>query len=85
MENYQLYFDEAPVGIIILNQNGVCLAANSQVCKLTGYTKEEINGFSIIDLLCAENFLTFFHVGRVVSYTRKVITGVPTAWASLKI
>jgi PAS domain S-box-containing protein len=41
-EKYQIVFDNAPVGIVLLNPGGEILEANQTFCKMIGYTLEEI-------------------------------------------
>jgi PAS domain S-box-containing protein len=50
-----LLFEEAADGIIIANSDGYCMKANGKACEITGFSKEEIYGMHLHDLLLPMN------------------------------
>jgi PAS domain S-box-containing protein len=45
--------EHAPVGALVLDENGCYLAANRSACRLTGYERRELLGLSPAEL-CAD-------------------------------
>ncbi|MFN8672791.1 MAG: PAS domain S-box protein [Candidatus Sericytochromatia bacterium] len=52
--DYKEIFEEASDAIFIANPSGYCIDVNENGCKIIGYTKEEILGKNIEDLLAKE-------------------------------
>ncbi|MFO7815696.1 MAG: PAS domain S-box protein [Halanaerobiales bacterium] len=48
-EMYETIFNSTPIGIVIENENGDIIGVNDSECKMTGYTKEELEGSNVID------------------------------------
>jgi PAS domain S-box-containing protein len=42
MERFRLSFEEAPVGMALIRNDGVWLRANRALCEMTGYTESEL-------------------------------------------
>jgi two-component system sensor kinase FixL len=47
---YQITFDNAPLGLTTLDEHGRFVHVNQALCKLLGYTEEELLQLSFIDL-----------------------------------
>lgn len=47
LEKYLCLFEHAADGILIGNRNGIIIDANSSICKMSGYSREEIIGKNI--------------------------------------
>ncbi len=54
-ELYQVLFDQASDGIFIADKQGHCIDVNQHGCKMLGYTREELLGLSMEDLVTAED------------------------------
>ena len=54
-ELYRAIFEHAADGILILDTSGRYIEANPRICKMLGYTREEILKFSVDDLVAPEN------------------------------
>jgi PAS domain S-box-containing protein len=54
-EKFRNYMERAPDGIFIVDDSGRYLEANESACRMTGYSKEEIERMSIRDLLAEES------------------------------
>lgn len=50
-QQYRTLVEQAADAIIIADLQGHCLDANSMAEKMTGYTREELHGFNLYDLL----------------------------------
>jgi len=50
-ELYRAYFTGSPLGVFVSDTRGRYLEVNGAACALTGYTREELLGMSIPDLL----------------------------------
>jgi len=50
-ERYETIFNSAPIGIIIEDKKGNIIEVNDVLCKMTGYTKDELEGNNVIDKL----------------------------------
>jgi len=50
-ERYQTIFNSAPIGKIIEDDQGNIIEVNEEMCKMSGYRKEELEGSNIIDKL----------------------------------
>jgi len=50
-QQYRSLVEQAADAIIIADLQGLCLDINSMAEKMTGYTREELNGFNLFDLL----------------------------------
>ncbi len=49
-ERFRVTFEEAPVGMVIGERDGVIVKANRAVCRISGYTQEELIGQHVRDL-----------------------------------
>lgn len=49
--DFKTFFDNAPDGVFICNENGKYLLVNNAACRITGYTKQELENMSITDLI----------------------------------
>jgi PAS domain S-box-containing protein len=54
-ELYRAYFTASPVALFVSDTRGRYLEANGAACALTGYTREELVGMSIADLLAGDD------------------------------
>lgn len=50
-EKYRNYIDYAPDGVFVMNEGFYFLEANDAVCRITGYSKNELLQMSVLDLL----------------------------------
>jgi PAS domain S-box-containing protein len=48
---YRMLFDHAPDGIVIVDANGYYLDANASICRMLGYTHDEIIGLHASDIV----------------------------------
>ena len=58
VESERLYretFDEAPVGIVHVSLDGQWSRVNQRLCDLLGYTREELQGMAVQELLQTED------------------------------
>jgi PAS domain S-box-containing protein len=53
-ELYRAYFTASPLAIFVSDTRGRYLEANGAACALTGYSREELVGLSIADILTGE-------------------------------
>ncbi len=53
-EKFKTYTENAPVGIVIGNENGQIVDTNYTMCEMTGYTREEILAMEVTDCLIEE-------------------------------
>ena len=54
-ELYQALFEQAADGIFIADSQGRCIDVNKHGCEMLGYTREELMGFSMNDLIRVED------------------------------
>ncbi|WP_262298269.1 hybrid sensor histidine kinase/response regulator [Microvirga sesbaniae] len=54
-ERLQLVFDQAAVGIELVDANGVLLDVNAAVCAMLGYTQDELTGRSFEEVIHPED------------------------------
>ena len=54
MELYQVFFDEAPDGMLATDPHGQIIVANRRGAELTGYSREELPGMTMTDLINQE-------------------------------
>jgi PAS domain S-box-containing protein len=52
-------FTYLPFENIFIHENGICKAVNESLCNLIGYSKDELLGQNIINLLVEDSFLPF--------------------------
>ncbi|HKY54545.1 MAG TPA: PAS domain S-box protein [Anaerolineales bacterium] len=52
---YKMLFEEAPDGILIVDENNRILMANAAIYKMTGYVPEDIVGHSPLDFVAPED------------------------------
>jgi PAS domain S-box-containing protein len=50
---YRMLFDYAPDGIVIVDSKGYYLDANASICRMLGYTRDEIIGLNATDIVAA--------------------------------
>jgi PAS domain S-box-containing protein len=48
---YRMLFDYAPDGIVIVDSKGYYLNANASICRMLGYTRDEIIGLNATDIV----------------------------------
>ena len=74
-ERFRVTFEEAPVGMVIGVGDGVIVKANRAVCRMTGYTQEELVGQHVRDLTHPEDrelsgpFVKRLMAGEIPSFT----------------
>jgi PAS domain S-box-containing protein len=51
---YRAYFTASPLGVFVSDTRGRYLEVNGAACAMTGYTREELLGMSVPDLLVAD-------------------------------
>ncbi len=51
----KLIFEDSPHGIFVADKDGRYLDVNEETCKMTGYSKEELIGMNLIDLILPED------------------------------
>lgn len=49
--DFKTFFDNAPDGVFICDENGKYQLVNEAACKITGYTKDELENMSVLNLL----------------------------------
>ncbi|TQD24363.1 PAS domain S-box protein [Methanolobus vulcani] len=52
------YLENAPYGILILDEHGNYLEVNKTACKLTGYDENELTQMNISDIIAPESLIT---------------------------
>lgn len=52
---YRMLFEEAPDGILIVDENNQIIMANAAIYQMTGYSSEEVIGHSPLDFVASEN------------------------------
>ncbi len=50
-EQYRKIFETAPVGILIQDEDGNILEVNEEICKMSNYSKDELEGCSVFNTL----------------------------------
>ncbi len=66
--NYQTLFEMSPTGIILMDENGVVLEANSAMCQLLGYDYTELIGMHIEDFADASQKAVYKeHLKRILA------------------
>ncbi len=53
---YRTYMDNAPLGVFVADQNGQYLEVNDEACSITGYSREELIGMKIMEVVDPESF-----------------------------
>lgn len=53
-ERLRAYIDHAPIGVFVTDQAGLYVDANPAACRIAGYTREELLGLRITDLIPTE-------------------------------
>ena len=71
--DFKVFFDNAPDGVFIADEKGKYLLANHAACKITGYSKEELENMTIGDITpddgkeaCVNHFQKLLKEGRSV-------------------
>ena len=54
-EKYRNYIDHAPEGVIVTDEAGRFLELNEAICKITGYSEDELLNLSVSDLLTEDS------------------------------
>jgi diguanylate cyclase (GGDEF)-like protein/PAS domain S-box-containing protein len=54
-ERFRLLFENAPVGVMLIDRNGHLTSANRKFTEILGYSPEEAAGFAYIDLAAPED------------------------------
>jgi len=54
-EKYRNYIDHAPDGVFVMDENGHFLEVNDAICRITGYSKNELLQMSVLDMLLEES------------------------------
>ncbi len=68
-ELHQLAFEHAPVGIAFVGPDGRFLEVNPALCRLLGYTEEELQSLTFVDLTHPED------VAQGVELTHRMVSG----------
>ena len=74
-ERFRVTFEEAPVGMVIGVEDGVIVKANRAICRMGGYTQEELVGRHVRDLTYPEDrelggpFVKRLMAGEIPSFT----------------
>jgi PAS domain S-box-containing protein len=50
-QKFKSYIEHAPYGIFVANENAIYVDVNEMACKLTGYSKNELIGKTISDII----------------------------------
>ena len=53
-EKFRSYVENAPDGIFVADENGRYIEVNKAACEITGYAKEELINFTIVELIQKE-------------------------------
>ncbi len=67
-EEFALFFDSAPNGVVLVDDNGVVLLTNLQIERMFGYTQKEMIG-QFVEMLVPEK-LRSAHVARRQAFAR---------------
>jgi PAS domain S-box-containing protein len=57
-DQMELAFAQAPIGVALVSREGRIVAANPALCKLFGYTAEELHGMTIADVTHPDDLAT---------------------------
>ena len=68
---FRSYVDKSPTGIFAADKNGCYVDVNDAVCKITGYSKDELIGMNLINLIDPKS-----RPGAGKSFEQVVKTGV---------
>jgi len=55
-ERYRALFDYAPDGILIVSPENIYIDANVSICRMLGYTREELVGLAVTDIVAEVDF-----------------------------
>jgi PAS domain S-box-containing protein len=55
---HRMLFDEASDGIFVSDSQGLCIEVNERACRMLGYSRKQLLGMSIRDLVPAEDLQT---------------------------
>ena len=53
---YRALFENAPDGILVADPESTCLEANASICRMLGYTSEELIGMRATDIVAPSDF-----------------------------
>lgn len=71
---YRDLFEMAPEGIFVANPDGVYTEVNESACKLLGYSREELVGLTIKDILAEEEIERFESMEKMTIFEKKSIS-----------
>jgi PAS domain S-box-containing protein len=78
-EKFRSYVENAPDGVFIVDDKGRYIEVNKTACRMTGYSKEELEHLSVRDLLAEES-----SEDGMAHFTKLMETGVATSDLWLK-
>lgn len=55
-ERFRLAFENASIGVCLVDLNGQLIRVNEEMCKIFGYPKEEFEGMNVNDFTYSEDF-----------------------------
>jgi PAS domain S-box-containing protein len=74
-QKFRDYIENAPFGILVTNEHGKYVDVNQAACKLTGYSRQELIGQNIGDIIAEEGkSLAEQHYRSVVKDGKAIIT-----------
>jgi len=66
-KKYRSYIDNAPDGVFVADETGKYIEVNEAACRITGYSKDELQHMSITDLLTEESMKEgLLHFNKVI-------------------
>jgi PAS domain S-box-containing protein len=66
-EKYRTLVEHASDGIVITGTNGICIDANSTICHMLGYTKEELCNRNLFELLIIKKSDVPLRIGEILA------------------
>ncbi|MBI5858127.1 MAG: PAS domain S-box protein [Sphingobacteriales bacterium] len=66
-EKYHTLVEHASDGIVIVGANGTCIDANSTICNMVGYTKEELSSINLFELVIINKGDVPFRIAEVLA------------------
>ena len=68
---YRAFVDNAPLGVFIVEQNGIYIEVNEEACRITGYAADELLGKKISEIIDPEsNEIAGAHFLKVITEGR---------------
>lgn len=77
-EHFKLAFDQASIGMALVNLEGRCLRSNISLSKILGYTQHELRSININDITLASE------KSRDSDYYNKLVTGEMDSYMTTK-